>query len=106
MGKKRPHPNTINPPKSKAPVKSKLSHKATLPKPRVSADKWLIAILVGLAFLINAATISYEYTLDDPYFMQNNPFVSQGLSATPVFFTHAAYYGFLKIMMLRIALCY
>lgn len=60
------------------------------------ADKWLILILVGVGLLVNVATISYDYTLDDPYFTTANPNVMKGLSATSVFFTHAAYWGVYK----------
>ncbi len=67
-----------------------------MPKAGILADKWLMLILVGVAFAVNIATIGYDYTLDDPYFTSGNPYVRQGLSATPVFFTHAVYYGVYK----------
>jgi len=82
--------------KSPFPAVNKQPAQASLPKGNVLADKWLVAILVGIAFLVNAATIRYEYTLDDPYFTTDNPFVKQGVSAIPQFFTHAAYYGVFK----------
>jgi len=98
MAKKKQHPSTSTQPKSKAkaPAENKPAPKPDLPKAKAPTDKWLIAILVVFAFAINAATIGYDYTLDDPYFTKSNPYVSQGLSATPVFFTHAAYYGVFK----------
>lgn len=62
----------------------------------ILADKWLVIILLAIAFLINAATIRYEYTLDDPYFTTDNPYVKEGVAGIPTFFTHAAYYGVFK----------
>ena len=69
---------------------------ADMPKGKLLPDKWLIIMLVVFAFIINAPTIRYEYTLDDPYFTTDNPFVREGVSAIPQFFTHAAYYGVFK----------
>jgi tetratricopeptide (TPR) repeat protein len=66
------------------------------PAPKALAEKWLILILVGVGLAVNIATINYDYTLDDPYFTTSHPYVRQGLSATSVFFTHAAYYGVYK----------
>jgi tetratricopeptide (TPR) repeat protein len=59
----------------------------------IIADKWLVIVLVAVAFLVNVRTINYQYTLDDFFFTKDNPNVSKGVSAIPVFFTHAAYYG-------------
>lgn len=61
--------------------------------PATSITKWLMIILVGVVFVVNFRTLSYEYTLDDPFFTTDNPNVSKGLSAIKEFFTHAAYYG-------------
>jgi len=96
MAKKKQNLNTTNQSKAKKQVENKPVAKPSLPKPKVPADKWLITALAVIAFVVNAATISYDYTLDDPYFTKSNPYVSQGLSATKVFFTHAAYYGVFK----------
>ena len=60
---------------------------------KAPADKWFLMILVALAFLVNARTINYGYTLDDPFFTKDNPNVSKGIAGIPDFFTHAAYYG-------------
>ena len=90
--------NKVKPPQSKSPaqVVNKQPVQSDIPKGKVLADKWLIIMLVAIAFLINAATIRYEYTLDDPYFTTDNPFVREGVSSIPQFFTHAAYYGVFK----------
>lgn len=61
-----------------------------------SPVKWLMIILAAAVLLVNARTINYDYTLDDPFFTKDNPNVSQGLSAIKEFFTHAAYYGVFK----------
>lgn len=49
--------------------------------------------LAAIVLLVNFHTISFDYTLDDPFFTKDNPNVSKGLSAIREFFTHAAYYG-------------
>jgi protein O-mannosyl-transferase len=59
-------------------------------------EYWLIAILLAVAFLVNAPTINYSYTLDDPFFTKDNPLVRAGVSSIPEFFKHAAYYGVFK----------
>ncbi len=58
--------------------------------------KWLAIILAAIVLLVNAPTIGYEYTLDDPFFTKDNPNVSRGVAAIKEFFTHAAYYGVFK----------
>ena len=83
-------------PKSTAPVATKQPVPQPAPAQGVIADKWLVVMLVAFAFLVNAATIRYDYTLDDPYFTDGNPYVREGVSSIPVFFTHAAYYGVFK----------
>jgi tetratricopeptide (TPR) repeat protein len=100
MAKHKQTPKT-NQPKAKAPTEQKqISNtnpvKTSLPETNTPKDKWFIIILAALAFLINAATISYDYTLDDPYFTKSNPLVKEGVSSIPAFFTHAAYYGVFK----------
>jgi tetratricopeptide (TPR) repeat protein len=81
----------------KAPVVNKPA--ASLPPSKASgapSDKLLIIFLVALAFIINIRTLNYDYTLDDPFFTKENPFVKEGTSALPDIFTHAAYYGVFK----------
>jgi tetratricopeptide (TPR) repeat protein len=58
--------------------------------------KWLAIILAVIVLLVNAPTLGYEYTLDDPFFTKDNPNVSRGVAAIKEFFTHAAYYGVFK----------
>lgn len=58
--------------------------------------KRLAIILAAIVLLVNIRTLTYEYTLDDPFFTKDNPNVSQGVSAIKEFFTHAAYYGVFK----------
>lgn len=55
--------------------------------------KWFLIILAAVAIVVNIPTLSYEYTLDDPFFTTSHPNVMLGLSAIKEFFTHAAYYG-------------
>ena len=92
QNKKAPQPQA----KSAAQVVDKQPVRSALTPVNVLADKWLVIMLVAFAFLINAATIRYDYTLDDPYFTTDNPYVKEGLSGIPTFFTHAAYYGVFK----------
>ena len=85
------------PQQAKAPVAAP----KTAPQPQVAAakapdDKWLVILLVAIALVANAATLRYDYTLDDPYFTKDNPLVRAGVSSIPQFFTHAAYYGVFK----------
>ena len=84
---------TINQPVAKQPADQK---RVAPPASGTLPEKWLILILVGVSLAVNVATIGYDYTLDDPYFTSANPYVRQGLSATSIFFTHAAYYGVYK----------
>src|SRR4051812_23288712 len=100
MAKHKQNPRTIQP-KVKPPVEQKQNAaagpaKAGQPQAGMPADKWFMIVLVAIAFLVNAATISYDYTLDDPYFTKSNPLVREGISSIPSFFTHAAYYGVFK----------
>jgi len=60
------------------------------------AEHWYIIILLAIAFLINIPTLTYDYTLDDPFFTKDNPLVRAGMSSIPEFFKHAAYYGVFK----------
>ena len=57
-------------------------------EPKAFAEHWYIIILLALAFLINAPTISYDYTLDDPFFTKENPLVREGMASIPEFFQH------------------
>lgn len=74
-------------------AKTLTSEKKSESRPKTHPEKWLTVILVALAFLVNASTIGYDYTLDDPFFTTDNKFVANGVASIPVFFTHAAYYG-------------
>lgn len=89
--------NKPNQPRAQQPAAAPAVPKAaTIPQPMPSATsitKWLLIILVGVVFVANFRTLSYEYTLDDPFFTTDNPNVSKGLAAIKEFFTHAAYYG-------------
>ena len=66
MAKKK---QTSNPdqPKPKAPVAAKQqpANKAVSGRP---AYNWYVIILMAVAFIINARTISYDYTYDDAVF--------------------------------------
>jgi Flp pilus assembly protein TadD len=68
---------------------------ATAPSGNVPV-KWLAIILALIVLVVNAPTLGYDYTLDDPFFTKDNPNVSRGLAAIKEFFTHAAYYGVFK----------
>src|SRR5579872_4888235 len=53
-------------------------------------------ILIAVVLIINAPTINYNYTFDDPFFTRSNVLVMKGIASIPEFFTHAAYYGVYK----------
>ena len=95
MGKNKQNQKAKQP-QAKPPVEQTKA----VPQPHTAsktlADKWLILILIGVALAANIATVSFDYTLDDPYFTTGHPYVRQGLSQTSEFFTHAAYYGVYK----------
>ena len=82
--------------KSATQVVNKQSVTINTAQSKILPDKWLVSILIAIAFLVNVPTIRYEYTLDDPYFTTDNPLVKEGVSSIPQFFTHAAYYGVFK----------
>jgi protein O-mannosyl-transferase len=84
---------TTQPQQHPGQVKSPESPKARDNPKTFQPDNWLMLILVAVAFLINATTISYDYTLDDPFFTKENKMVNKGVASIPDFFTHAAYYG-------------
>jgi tetratricopeptide (TPR) repeat protein len=103
MAKSKPNPNSrpkVKPAGASATVaKPTVTHAEGGPSrnsPKNFPEYWFIPILVGIAFLVNASTINYGYTLDDPFFTKDNPMVNKGISAIPEFFTHAAYYGVFK----------
>jgi hypothetical protein len=94
--KQKQTPKTVGQPRVKAPMEQKQTTATLPPAGKTLADHWYILILVAIAFLVNATTIGYNYTLDDPYFTTGNPLVMKGISSIPEFFTHAAYYGVFK----------
>ncbi len=94
-------------------AKQKYPNRTAQPKPQQSAEpkqaqvaapvpegafpvKWLVVILLAVAFVVNVPTLGYDYTLDDPFFTRDNPMVREGMSSIPEFFKHAAYYGVFK----------
>jgi len=104
MAKQKQTPKA-NPPKAKAPTPGQTGTGNTISSKNIpttqSASKtipeyWFIVLLIALGFLINAPTINYDYTLDDPFFTKDNPMLKKGVSAIPEFFTHAAYFGVFK----------
>ena len=96
MAKQKQTPNTPQP-KTKAPEpKPAPATVATTTPPAARRDYLFIIILMAIAFLVNAATIRYNYTLDDPFFTKDNPLVREGTASIPEFFKHAAYYGVFK----------
>lgn len=96
--KNTPKPRQTAP--QQAPANKPIAKPATaateLKTQKGPTDKWFIIILAALALLINIHTITYDYTLDDPFFTKDNPNVNKGLAGIPDFFTHAAYYGVFK----------
>ncbi|MCW3122456.1 MAG: hypothetical protein JWQ38_1948, partial [Flavipsychrobacter sp.] len=88
-------------PRSSAPVAAKAAEPkqppvVAQPKVKTLPEYWYIIILIAIAFLVNAPTINYSYTLDDPFFTKENPLVRAGTASIPEFFKHAAYYGVFK----------
>lgn len=95
MAKKKIAP-AVNPVNAKAVNEPVKTQPTAGHEPKAFAEHWYIIILLALAFLINAPTISYDYTLDDPFFTKENPLVREGMASIPEFFQHAAYYGVFK----------
>lgn len=91
--KKSKTPAQSQPAPQSAPARPAEAKSAPPAATGASPVKWMIILLALVTFLINAPTIGFDYTLDDPFFTKDNPNVSQGLSAIKEFFTHAAYYG-------------
>jgi len=84
---------------NKAPAVAAVKETTTVQKsvaPSAAPVKWMMIALAAVVFLVNFHTLSFDYTLDDPFFTKENPNVSKGLSAIREFFTHAAYYGVFK----------
>ena len=100
MAKKK---QTSNPdqPKPKAPVAAKQqpANKAVSGRP---AYNWYVIILMAVAFIINARTISYDYTYDDAVFTSKGNLIdlpladNGGIYCIPALFTHGKNYCFDK----------
>ena len=98
MAKNKQTPKA-EPPKPKAPV-------ATKPQPAVRqaakgvTDNWYIIILMAVVFIVNARTVSYDYTYDDAVFTSKGNLIDissgGGLACIPALFTHGKNYCFDK----------
>jgi hypothetical protein len=99
MAKIKPNSKPI-PPQAKPPVANKPIPKT--PKPennesKISPENWLLIILIAIAFIVNAHTITYNYTYDDAVFTSENSYIGiKGIGAIPGLFTHAKNYNFDK----------
>lgn len=92
MAKQKQTPK-VNQPKPAPPVINKQEPPVNKLDSKTPSANLLLLILVAVALLVNAPTLRYDYTLDDPFFTSANPLVMRGTESIPEFFKHAAYYG-------------
>lgn len=89
--------NKINRPLAKVAVETKPTVKTKDSEPKGFSEKWLVIILMVIAFAINARTIDYGYTYDDSVFTTEQTLIGlKGIAAIPDLFTHGKNYNFDK----------
>ncbi len=73
----------------------KPSKKGVQPQPTVwkPISRWSILLFL-FAFILNADTLRYQFTYDDPLVVSQNKFVDQGWTALPEIFTTASLEGY------------
>ena len=59
-------------------------------------DRWGIALLASLSFLLYANTLTHDYALDDAILITDNEYTQQGLKGIPAIFAHDTFRGFFK----------
>lgn len=62
----------------------------------LTATKWPGRILMAIAFLLYANTLSYEYTLDDAIVITDNMYTQEGLAGIPGILKYDTFKGFFK----------
>ena len=71
------------------------SNAKRFPKRKTTADTWYLALLLSVAFVVNAHTLSFEYAYDDVCFTSKNTLIdTKGIAAIPQLFTHGKNYSF------------
>lgn len=99
MAKKQQIPKAVQPKQQAAPA-NKQPQTANKPVTKARSYNWYVIILMVVAFIVNARTISYDYTYDDAVFTSKGNLIDirgmGGLAAIPELFTHGKNYCFDK----------